>query len=330
MTDVYISGVSAYLPNSCMTIENAVLEGLYGAERAKIDGFTSILIEEKLSAPEMACKAGKLLINPDDIGRVKNLYLTTIHRHGHKLLWAPANYLQRELGLNSDTRITNITQGCNGGFIAASFSYDLISNGVSGDHLVIGADRYSGSAFNRWTSDLGTIYGDAASAIRFSNQESELRVKYCGLESEPELEEMYRDIATGLEGYNDHTIKEAKTSYLDRKGRDHFNALFNGALRRLRGKVLDMTDLANSPAAYIIYPNVGAGLSASLYSNCFGELANESGWVFGRSVGHTGTSDQFIGLWKLIQDKKLKKGDQVFLLGAGNGLNLGALLVEMV
>ncbi len=53
-------------------------------------------------------------------------------------------------------------------------------------------------------------------------------------------------------------------------------------------------------------------------------------WDYGRSVGHTGTSDQVIGLWRLLEEQKLRTGDRVVLLGAGNGLSLAALVIEIL
>jgi 3-oxoacyl-[acyl-carrier-protein] synthase-3 len=151
---------------------------------------------------------------------------------------------------------------------------------------------------------------------------------FIGLESEPELEEMYRDSAPASEGFNDHDIKAAKKAFLEKRGRDYFNVLFISALQRLRSVILESIDLTKKQARFIIYPNVGAGLSAHLYANEFSDLAEHNMWDFGRSIGHTGTSDQFLGLWKLDNSDFLGKGDKVILLGAGNGLSLGAIVLE--
>ena len=330
MRDVFVTGVSAYLPETRFGIADAIAAGLYDEVRARTDGFFSLAIEGQLSALEMAVEAASALVTDTDRERIKGLYFSTVHRHGHTLLWSPASYLQRQLHLPRDARVMGVAHGCNGGFIAASIACDLIGNGVAGDHLVVGADRYSGSAFDRWNSDLGTLYGDAASAIRFSDIAGPMRVAFWALESEPELEEMYRQEATSPEGPSDHMIKEAKKAYLDRKGRDQFNILFVGALTRLRARVLDALNLADAPAAFIVYPNVGAGLSAALYEQAFGDLARASMWDYGRSVGHTGTSDQVIGLWRLLEEQKLRTGDRIVLLGAGNGLSLAALVIEIL
>lgn len=328
MSEVFVAGVSAYVPPERQTISDAITQGLYDEDRARTDGFSSVAIEQGLSMPEMALRAAAPLVTEADRSRIANLYLTHVHRHGHRLLWPPASYLQRRLRLASDARAMTISQGCNGAFIAASIACDMIRAGIAGDHLIVGADRFSGSAFDRWNSDLGTLYGDAAAAIRLSSRPGPMRVVFWALEGEPELEEMYREAEPSPEGPADHMIKEAKRDYLARHGREHFNGLFTGALARLRARLIEAVDLVEKPALAVIYPNVGAGLSAALYERIFGDLARRSAWDYGRSIGHTGTADQLAGLCNLIEDGAMRPGDRVLLLGAGNGLSLAACVLE--
>lgn len=326
--DVYIVGLDAYLPSRICTVEAAVTSGRYSAERVEIDGFTAVRIEDERGPADMALQAAKDLVGDAEKDAFNTLFLTCIHRHGHKMLWPPASFLQKALGLATCTRIMSINQGCNGAFVAASLAYDLIRCGLPGDHLVLGADRFSGSSFDRFNSDLGTLYGDAACALRLSARFGSYRIRCLVLESEPALEEMYRDPAISTEGAADHDIKSAKRTYLDVHGRGGFNALFVPALRRLRDAVLGVIDLQRQPAEYVVYPNVGAGLSAQLYAGEFADMARRDMWAFGRSIGHTGTSDQFLGLWQLDRLRTLRPGDRVLLIGAGNGLGLAAMVLE--
>ncbi|WP_349369282.1 ketoacyl-ACP synthase III family protein [Salinarimonas sp.] len=328
MRPVYVSGVCAYVPPRRITIEEAVAEGRYEEARARTDGFTAIAVEDTLDVAAMAMRAAAPLIGEADRDRVGSLYFTAIHRHGHTHLWPPANHLQKMLRLSSAARVLGVSHGCNGAFLAASLAIDLIGAGQAEDHLVVGADKFSGSGFDRFDSDLGTLYGDAASAIRFSPAPGPMRVAGFALESEPQLEEMYRAPEPGPEGPGDHRIKEAKRAFLDRVGRPHFDGLFRGALQRLRTRLLAQVALDESPADFIVYPNVGAGLSAALYAGELGDLAREDVWAYGRSVGHTGVSDQFVGLCHLVEQGRLRAGSRVLLLGAGNGLSLAALVLD--
>lgn len=325
---VFLTALGAHIPDGKFTVQEAIAAGQYDTERAITDEFTSLCIEESLSAPDMALRAARSVVGKTERDVINTLYLTCIHRHGHKLLWPAASYLQHALDLGTRARVLTINHGCNGAFVAASLAIDMIRAGVKGDHLVLGADRFSGSAFDRFNSDLGTLYGDGAFAARFSRDQGPYQVRAMVLESEPALESLYRDSQSADESDADHDIKSAKRTWLKTHGRKGFNQLFVPALQRLRAALLDEVDLVSQPADYIIYPNVGAGLSAKLYAGELADLAQRHMWDFGRSIGHTGTSDQFLGLWQLHQRQTLTKGQRVLLIGAGNGLSLAGLLLE--
>lgn len=328
MNPVYVSGVHAYVPPGRISIETAIAEGRYDEARARVDGFTAVSVEDALDVSDMAVRAAEPLVGDADRDRIGTLTFSSIHRHGHALLWPPASHLQKMLRLSSTARVLGVSHGCNGSFLAASIAIDLIGAGSPKDHLAVGADRFSGSGFDRFNSDLGTLYGDAASAIRFSPEPGPMRVAAFVLESEPRLEEMYRAEAPGPEGPGDHCIKEAKRAFLDRMGRPHFEALFKGALLRLRKGLLAQAALDERRADFVVFPNVGAGLSAALYDGALGDLAQENVWDYGRSIGHTGVSDQLVGLSRLLENGFLRAGSRVLLIGAGNGLSLAALLLE--
>lgn len=328
MNDVFVSGVCAYVPRGRISIETAIADGRYDDAGASVDGFTAVSVEDALDVPAMALRAAEPLVGDADRERVGTLAFTSIHRHGHTLLWPPASHLQKKLRLSSAARVLSVSHGCNGAFLAASFAIDLIRMGSPEDHLVVGADRFSGSGFDRFDSDLGTLYGDAASAIRFSAKPGSMRVLAFVLESEPRLEEMYRAPAPGPEGPGDHRIKEAKRAFLERMGRPFFEELFKGGLLRLRTRLLAQAALDRDRADFVVYPNVGAGLSASLYEGALGDLARENVWSYGRSIGHTGVSDQLVGLSWLLENGLVRAGSRVLLIGAGNGLSLAALLLE--
>lgn len=327
---VYITDVNAYLPDAVLRVEDAIAEGNYSKDRAHVDGFSSLRIETELSSPEMAFKAAEPLVSQEDRSNTNSLFFAHIHRHGYKHLWPVASYLQKRLKLANSTRVMSINHGCNGLFLAVSLAYDLISHGAPGNHIVIGADRFSESGFDRLNSDLGTLYGDCATAVRLSAEPKGYRIRFMGLETEAALEAMYRDPYAAPESPSDHDIKSPKKAFLSQHGRGEFNSLFVPALKRLRNRILETNQLDKQPAKYVVYPNVGAGLSAQLYDGAFSDLAHQDHWEFGRSVGHTGTSDQFLGFWDLHRKGALSCGDQVLLIGAGNGLSLSAILLEKV
>lgn len=266
--------------------------------------------------------------------RVTSLFHTSIHRHGHKTLWPAAFGIQNSLNLGQNTLAVSLSSdsGCNSAFQACVLARAIFMSGM-GDHAIIaGADVFGGGWFDRFGSDLGAVYGDAAAAILLSNETGVFRVLHIDIDSEPRLEEMYRDRRgtdeTTARPTEEYDVGASKKRFLERVGRERFRDLFAGCLNRLRARLLNAYPLQAEPAKFVIFPNVGLGISAPLYAAAFSDLALEDHWDFGRLIGHVGTCDQFIGLHDLESNGRFEQGDRVLLVGAGNGLSVATMLIE--
>lgn len=134
-----------------------------------------------------------------------------------------------------------------------------------------------------------------------------------------------------LIGVNRRALRResAKRAYRRQYGDDRIRSVFAQALGSLRSRLLARFPLLERPARFVVYPNVGRGVSASLYEDVFGGLAKVNCWEYGRSIGHTGVSDQILALSDLVDRKVLSVGDRVLLIGAGNGLSVSVMLVEV-
>jgi 3-oxoacyl-[acyl-carrier-protein] synthase-3 len=331
--DAYVRGLGVCLPSTRYEVAAAVEAGIYDVERATRDGFTSVAVEPSLYPVDLAPAACRAATATAPATEISSLIYTSIHRHGHKTLWPPASYLHRHLGMRPDALAYSLNQGCNGAFVAAKVALSHLHSGDGTNVLVAGADRFEETLFDRWNSDLGTVYGDAGSAVLLSTVPGALRVLCLELESGTELEEMYRNTAPSAEHDGsarlDYDVGAAKRSYFSRQGRDGLQSIFTATLGRLRAKLVADHALDKAPAAYVLYPNVGAGISAEFYERAFADLARRDLWDYGRSIGHTGVSDQFVGLAHLLDSQALATGDRVLLVGAGNGLSAGVMLLEM-
>jgi 3-oxoacyl-[acyl-carrier-protein] synthase-3 len=333
VTEVFLRGVGVCLPAERYPVEAAVAAGVYDAERAERDGFTSIAIEHERYPVDMALHACQAAASSVPASEISSLIFTSIHRHGHKSLWPPASYLHRRLGMRSDALAYSLNHGCNSEFLAAKVAVSLLQGGAGGHVVVAGADCYENTLFDRWNSDLGTIYGDGASAMVLSTEPALMKILCLEVESGTTLEEMYRDPQPSPESEGsaraEYDVGSAKRAYFDRRGRDELEAVFTATLGRLREKLVEGFALDERPAAYVVYPNVGAGISAAFYRNAFGDLARRDVWEFGRSIGHTGVSDQLIGLEHILESGALQTGERVLLVGAGNGLSAAVMLLEL-
>ncbi|WP_426624813.1 ketoacyl-ACP synthase III family protein [Leifsonia sp. McL0607] len=330
---IYISGLGTWLPSDRVTVQEAVDAGAYDAIRAVKDAFTSVRVERDAFPPEMGVEAARRALARVDLHSVGFLAWTSIHRHGHQTLWPPASFAHHELELDPNAIVFSLNQGCNGAFVAMKMGADHVRHHPGSSALVIGSDRFEDSLFDRWSSDHGTVYGDAASAVILSTSPGPIEVKHLDIEQGSALERMYRFKEPSAEDVNDprrdHLVGSAKRAYLQEHGDGEIREVFAQTLGALRERLMVRHPLLERPARYIVYPNVGAGVSAGLYQDILGDLAEEHLWEYGRSIGHTGVSDQILGLAELLDRGALRPGDQVLLIGAGNGLSVATMLLEI-
>lgn len=329
---LFIRNIGVELPQKRIVVASAVQSGLYDSERAVREGFSSVAVAENTTPVEMAVVAAQRALADFPRERISALFYTCIHRHGHKKLWPAAFGLQNSLGLQQKTLAVSLSSGCNSAFQACLLAQAILTGGM-GDHaLVAGSDMFGGGRFDRFGSDLGAIYGDAAAAILLSSETGIFRILHLDIDSEPQLEEMYRDTEVinelTAQPEEEYDVGASKKRFLDRTGKDSFSALFSACLNRLRTRLLEAHPLLHQPVKYVIFPNVGLGISAPLYAAAFSDLAQDDHWEFGRSIGHVGTCDQFMGLHDLETKGHLQPGDRILLVGAGNGLSAATMLLE--
>ncbi|BCH57077.1 hypothetical protein GOZ89_18345 [Agrobacterium vitis] len=329
---LFIRGIGVELPQKRIDIASAVRSGLYDAERAEREGFSSVVVAEGTTPVEMTLAAAERAIGDLPRQRIAALFHTSINRHGHKKLWPPAFGIQRGLNLDHTALAVSLSSGCNSAFQACILARAMFISGMADHALVAGGDVFGGGRFDRFGSDLGAVYGDAAAAMLLSTETGIFRILHIDIDSESRLEEMYRDTEVVDEmsapPQEEYDVGSSKKRFLERVGKDTFKDLFSGCLDRLRSRLLHAHPLLDQPVKFVIYPNVGLGISAPLYAAAFSDLAHVDHWKFGRSIGHVGTCDQLIGLHDLEINGHLKPDDRVLLIGAGNGLSAATMLLE--
>lgn len=331
--NVYLRRLGTWLPSGRIMVQDAVASGLYDAGRAAKDQFTSVAVEPNLFPVDMALHASRQAVEGIDANELDRLFHSSIHRHGHKTLWPPASHLHHELGMRSNAIAISVGQGCNGEFLAMQLAIEYVLGKRGSSVLVTGADCFEQTLFDRWNSDNGTVYGDGATAALLSTVPGLARVLHFDVEQGTALEQMYRDERPSPEtegsAVRDYDVGAAKRAYLLTHGDAELRAVFISTLDRLRDALLARFHLDVTPARHVIFPNVGAGISAGYYVQAFGALAEQDAWEFGRSIGHTGVSDQLLGLADLIANRRVESGDRVLLVGAGNGLSAAVMLLEI-
>ncbi|WDE11561.1 ketoacyl-ACP synthase III family protein [Thalassomonas haliotis] len=333
---MYISGLGRYLPDERMTVAAAVSDDLYDSELAIADGYESAAIENELFPADMGLSAASEAMEEGGISGEDLSLLTyaSIHRHGHARFWAPASYLQKELSGEHALPLT-IQQGCNGAMIALKLAEKTLScDAENKNALIVAADRFAASGFDRWMGDYGLIYGDAAVAAVISPTAGFAKILHSTVISVPELEALHRMDQASPEGINsskdEYDIRATKKLFLQNHSRDGFLGPIQKALLSLRSGLLEDYDLLREPADWLIPPYVGSRIRNESYDKYFGDLAHKNGWQFGRTVGHLGASDALIGLYNLRQKGLLSRGQRVLMLSAGVGFSCSVVLLQVM
>jgi len=331
---IYINACESYLPETRVSVADAVAENLYDEKDASLDGYSSACIEHTFWPGDMAVMAAEKALETAKYhaSGLSLLTYSAIHRHGHKLLWQPAAFIQNAIGAH-DAMAFSLIHGCNALMLSAGMAMDHCQLEQDRAALLVSSDRFEHSHFDRWRSDYGLIYGDAAVALVLSRQPGPFKIEYFAQKSAASLESMHRldkPVEETIEGLPQaHNVREAKKVYLETNGKAQFEATLSATLTQLRQELLSNTVLREHMADWVVLPNVGKRVLASVYEPVFADLAIGDLWQAGQSIGHAGASDQFLGLSLLVQSGELKPGHLILLVGAGAGFSCSVMLLSV-
>ncbi|MFE0105806.1 ketoacyl-ACP synthase III family protein [Streptomyces sp. NPDC059009] len=330
---ITITGTGSYLPATRLDIADAATRYNGDGDRIRETGYATVCAEDTLYPADMALVSARKALDAAHLepGRLDLLVVTAIHRHGHKRLWSPASWLQSQLGCAQALPLT-VNQGCNGQMLALDLAAGFLQGKRQGNVLVVAADQFASSGFDRFTADYGIVYGDAAAAAVLStgHDTGGWRVLARHTVSAPELEGLHRGDAPAPERPEllaaEHDVRAAKKRFLTAHGKDRLRDSTRAAVREIRTALLPDGD--DPRLRRIVYPNLGLPLLTENYFPEFPGGAERSLWDFGRTVGHLGSGDQIAGLDHLAAHTHLTTGDRVLLLGAGAGFTWTGALLE--
>lgn len=335
--EFWIRACASYVPVTCVTVYDAIGRGVYGDDERTKDGYLSVAVESDWWPADMALATALAALDVAGANGAQLVQLSyaSIHRHGNARLWQPAAYLQHMLHAPQALAFS-VSHGCNAMFVAARLARDALrcaDRNEQADALVVGADRFGTSSFDRWRGDYGVLYGDAAAAVLFGRTPGFARVRHLSIAGVPELEGMHRHADEHMEDA-DHAghefgVRASKKAFIERYGRERFFDAIGAALARLRDDVLDATDLGTRPADWLITPHLSQSITKPLYAGMFRSLAVRHYEEYGLTVGHTGTADPFVSLAALARSGQLERGQRVLLIDSGAGFSCGLMLLDI-
>lgn len=336
-TPVYVAGCGTYLPAKRVSPEEAMASGLVPEREAREADYASVAVEDELFPPAMASRAARLAmdrasVRPDDVAVV---VYTANHRHGHRIFWSPASFVQRELGVKRAFAF-NVYAACTAQIAMSDvvLSY-LLADPSRSAAVVVASDRYSGSPVSRWTSDYGIFMGDGAAAVVYSRLGGVARVLSVNTRTLAELEEVHRmdtpheqSAATLASEYD---VRETKKRYMASHGPSRLAQATREVTSELWQRSLAEAGIASRDVKKIVLPNLGRKLmEAAYFELCENQLDRTLWSTLGRSIGHLGPADQILGLDHLLETGAVRAGDHVALLGAGAGFSWSCMILEVL
>lgn len=333
LENVYVTGTGTCLPEPT-TLSDAEARGLVERKRVWRTQLESVCLEDTLSAPEMAGRAGRAAVeaarvDPADVALL--LHASTWYQGWD--LFPAASYVQR-VALDNDCPAIGVDQMSNGGLAALELAAGYLG-GAGRDHaLVTTGDRFSLPGCDRWRSDPGTVFADGGTAMVLSRRGGPVRVRAVVTVSDPGLERMSRgDDPAGnapfsvrspidLDAHRAVVVAElGMDGLLDRMELGHREAV----KQALSDAGLELDDVDR-----FVLPNLGMARLKAHFLGPLGIDLERTTWDFGRRLGHLGAGDQIAGLDHLLRAGALRSGQTCLLLGVGAGFSWSAAVLQGV
>jgi 3-oxoacyl-[acyl-carrier-protein] synthase-3 len=258
-----------------------------------------------------------------------------MYYQGHDL-WSPAHYVAAQIGAHNSVPL-GIQQICNGGAAALEQAAARLCMADGAQHaLITTADRFALPGFDRWRSDFGAAYGDAATAIllRQPAAPEDLRVRSVHTAAAPHLEAMHRgtDAFAEVPRANSPVVdmRSTKRAYLRTHGVAGFKKDNREMLRSVISGALKDADLAadDPRISFVLLPRLGRKTLDNAWVPTIQELVSAQPVFWGNHTGHLGTGDLPAGIHEVLRRRALQAGQIALLLNAGAGFTWSCAVLE--
>lgn len=334
--NVYIESIASFIPDNYEQVSDAIARNKVNPKEVKGLGY------KQLSISTASFKEMCLIVAKDSLKEGSNyesnltsIYLSYTHWHGNRYFWSPASYIQNNLNLSVGCASYQLHQGCNGMAAAieqAALRLTATANDIRS--LIVGADKFSRTSFNRWNSDIGLLYGDGAAAVVLTNVETPIRILAINTITDSSMEVLHRDANEKEQDYEDSDelfmVRDVKMQALAKLGATYLMDKTKHIVSNLINKTLHEAGIDIENDIKIIFPNLGEAILNSSYRVALDERMIEVGQELQDITGHLGTTDSIIKLDRLIRSRdKDIKNKYVLLISAGSGFSWSAILIKL-
>lgn len=334
-----IKAIKSFLPEGKLTNEQLAEE--FGDWHAgQILSKTGVAVRGVAGANETASDlgvaAGKRLFESGACGSDEIDFLLFCTQSPDYFTPASACVMQDRLGLKTSCGAIDFNQGCSGYVYGLALAKSLIEAGTASRVLLITADTYT-KFINRRDRSIRTLFGDGAAATLVTSVEAEsemigplvlgtdgrganeIIVPAGGLRCPPTA-------GTAIEKEDDAgNWRSAQNLYMN--GAD----VFSFALRTVPpaiDQLLQKSGLAMDQVDFFVLHQANKFILERLRGKM--KIPAEKFWIDMENCGNTVSSTIPIALESAIEQKRVKPGDRVALVGFGVGYSWGAAMIRIV
>ena len=312
MKSIQIVENGKYLPKRKVTSNQ--MEEILQLEKGYIEKRTGIkqryYIDDE-TIEKMALKAVKNIFNKDTkleeikqkIGLIITATTTT-----NQLMPGISNYIQKKLQIK-DCICLDILAGCSGYINAFDIARMYLINTQIEKALVIGVDVLS-KFIEKKDINTSIILSDGAGATLIEKSQEER--KYCS------------HIVSN--GDNNEILTCKSNEYINMDGKEVYKYAVTKTVENIK-ELLEKSNENIENIKYIIPHQSNKKIMKSIASRL--GLPEGKMYMDIERVGNTFCATIPIALEEMYEDKLLKSGDKIILLGYGGGLNTGSILLEI-
>jgi 3-oxoacyl-[acyl-carrier-protein] synthase-3 len=337
LDDLHVNGIGCDV-GALTSVAVPLAAGEFTSDDAVRTGQLSTAVAER-HGPELAVRAGREALRQFRATTREavrpSLCLHAGIYHSGIDFWHAASYVRDQLGIGAGPGLTLELGAMSNSMIAAM---DVAASILRGrpDHdaaLITAGDRFGGSGFPHWSTDIGIVYGDAGSAVVVSRQPGIARIRSIASFTDPSLEGLQRGDepfrTASVAAHRPIDIRRRKRQWLSQRSATEVNVRNGDAVSTVVKTALADADLDLPDLARICAPHYGRRLVETQILRPLGISEDRTMTELGLRVGHLGASDQIVALDHLLRGGDVADGDHVLLLGVGVGMTWTAVVLEI-
>lgn len=233
-----------------------------------------------------------------------------------------AAIIQRKIGA-SRAAVADLQAACTGYLYGLSMAKAYVESGMYKNVLIIASEKMS-AIIDYKDRNTCVLFGDGASAAVVSHQMKGLRLETICLGADGEVADLLSIPAGGSRNpATEETVRQGQ-HYLKLSGKE----IFKHAVRRMGAaakECLEQAGISEQQVSWVIPHQANVRILDALAQQM--NLVKEKVYKTLHKYGNTSASSVAIALDELLQEGKVRQGDNLLLVAFGGGLTWGAAVL---